>query len=144
MVDFTEVVIPVDGSDNALRAARFGVRLARAVGSPCRLLHVFRIGGDEVMGLASLSKEQIEEATRSSARRIFDRVLGEIRNDAPPPAELILHGDPAEEIIGYLESHPESLVVMGRRGKGRLEALMVGSVADKVLRHSRGPITLVG
>lgn|SRR5690606_2119494 len=144
MVDFTEVVIPVDGSDNAVRAARFGGRLAHAVGAPCRLLHVFRLGGDEAMGLANLSKEQIEEATQSSARRIFDRVLGEIGSEVPRPAELILHGDPAEEIIGYLESHPESLVVMGRRGKSRLEALMIGSVADKVLRHSRGPITLVG
>ncbi|HEX7034228.1 MAG TPA: universal stress protein [Pseudomonadales bacterium] len=144
MVDFTEVVIPVDGSDNALRAARFGARLAHAVGSPCRLLHVFRIGGDEVMGMASLSKAQIEEATRRSARRIFDTVLSEIGNEGPPPEELILHGDPAEEILGYLEAHPQALVVMGRRGKGRLEALMVGSVADKVLRHSRGAITLVG
>lgn len=143
MVGFTEVVVPVDGSDNALRAARFGLRLAQAVGVPCRLLYVFRIGGDEVTGLAGLPAGKIEDAKRSAARLVFDRVSSEI-GAAPPPDELVLHGDPAEEIIGYLESHPESLVVMGRRGKGRLEALMIGSVADKVLRYSRGAITLVG
>lgn len=144
MVDFKEVVVAVDGSANALRAARFGARLAHAVGRPLKLMFVFRLVGDEIVGLASLSKEQIEQTMRSVARQNFDQAMAEIGAQSTPPTEVMMHGDPAEEIINFIEANPESLVVMGRRGKGTLAALTLGSVSDKVIRHANGAVTLVG
>lgn len=143
MVDFKEVVVPVDGSENAKRAACFGARLAAAVGRPYRLLYVFSIVGDEIVGLASLSKEQIEAAMHSAAQRVFDDARVAIEPQHRDSGEIVLHGDPAEEILEFVQEHPEALVVMGRRGKGPLERLVLGSVCDKVVRHAAGAITLV-
>lgn len=143
MVDIREVVVPVDGSENAKRAAEFGSRLAHAAGKPLRLLFVFSVVGDEIVGLAGLSKEQIDAAMHRAARRVFDEIRGELGDAATDSGELVLYGDPAEEILEFVQAHPESLVVMGRRGKGPIERVLLGSVCDKVVRHAAGAITLV-
>jgi len=143
MVEFKEVVVPVDGSPNALRAAQFGARLAAAAGRPVRLLFVFSMVGDEIVGLAKLPKEKIEEAMAHAARRVFEPAIEAIGTVPVELSEVVLHGDPAEEILAFVDAHPEAHVVIGRRGKSPLERLLIGSVCDKVVRHAHGAITLV-
>lgn len=52
-------------------------------------------------------------------------------------------GDAATEIINYLDRHPGSLVVMGRRGLSPIRNLMMGSVSDKVMRHGGRAVMVV-
>ncbi len=139
-----EILVPVDGSDNALRAARFAVELAGAMDVGVRLFHVYPAASVEIIGMAGLSRAQIDQAAQSAAQRAFDKVRSEIDDDEvqwlDPETSI---GDPAEEIIRYTEDDPAVLVILGRRGLSRMQSLMLGSVSDKVIRHSRSPITVV-
>jgi len=56
---------------------------------------------------------------------------------------VALIGDVPEEILKYLDNARDVLLVMGRRGQTRMGALLLGSVSDKVLRHTRSPVTLI-
>jgi nucleotide-binding universal stress UspA family protein len=56
---------------------------------------------------------------------------------------MITVGDPAEEILRYVNADPDALVVMGRRGLSPVKTLMLGSVSEKVLRGAGGTVTLV-
>ena len=56
---------------------------------------------------------------------------------------MALIGDVAEEILAYLNNARDVLLVMGRRGQTRMGALLLGSVSDKVLRHTQTPVTVV-
>lgn len=143
MSGFRKIIVALDGSSHGLQAARVGARLADGMNAELVLLHCFPMMSSDISGALGMSAEDIEHARDSAARRAFDLVLKELSDRDPPPTEVALIGDVAEEIIKYVDDAPDVLLVMGRRGQSRFGALMLGSVSDKVLRHTRTPVTVV-
>ena len=139
-----EIVVPVDGSKNALRAARFAITLADALDADLRFLYVFPAASVELVGMAGMSREDIEHASGASGQRVFDELRKEMGNDMPRnPQFQTVFGDPAEEIITFTEKADGALVVIGRRGLSRMKTLLLGSVSDKVMRHASCPVTII-
>lgn len=139
-----EILIPVDGSENAVRAARFGMEMAEAMGIGVRLFYVFPAASVEIIGMAGMSRADIDQAAQAAAQRAFDETrdaLGSALIDKVEQETSI--GDPAEEIIRYTEDDHAVLVVIGRRGLSRMKSLMLGSVSDKVIRHAKSPVTVI-
>ena len=139
-----EILVPVDGSDNSIRAARFAMNMASGMGVGVRLFYVFPSASVEVIAIAGMSRDDIDQAAQSAAQRAFDQTregVGEKMIDRVEQETSV--GDPAEEIIRYTEDDGQVLVVIGRRGLSRMRSLMLGSVSDKVLRHSKCPVTVI-
>lgn len=67
------IIVPVDGSDSASRAAAFAADLARATESPIQLLYIYSPSAREVMGMAHLPKDQIESISHESAAMAFTK-----------------------------------------------------------------------
>jgi nucleotide-binding universal stress UspA family protein len=138
------VLVPVDGSEYAVRAARFGIQLAAALEAQAKLFYVFPAASVELIGMAGISQQDIEEAAQECAQRAFNQVrLGLDAEMLQRVEEEIAIGAPAEEIIARTEADPATIVVMGRRGLSPLKTLVLGSVSDKVLRHAAVPVTVV-
>ncbi|TVQ41645.1 MAG: universal stress protein [Wenzhouxiangella sp.] len=140
---FRKVVVAVDGSDNALRAARTAVRLADSLDVPLVMLHVFPLMTSDLPGALGMSQEDLEDIRDRSARQTFDAVRSEISERDGPIEEVARIGDVAGEIIDYLDNAHDLLLVMGRRGQTQLGSLLLGSVSDKVMRHTKTPVTVV-
>ncbi len=140
---FRKVVVAVDGSDNSLRAARVAARLADSMDLPLVMLHVFPLMSSDLPGALGMSKEDLEEIRDRSARQTFDAVRSELSERAGPIEEVAKIGDVASEVVDFLGDAKDLLLVMGRRGQTQLGALLLGSVAEKVMRHTRTPVTLV-
>lgn len=139
-----EILVPVDGSENSIRAATFAMEMAGAMGIGVRLFYVFPAASVEVIGIAGMSRADIDQAAQSAAQRAFDKTrqgVGEAMIDKVEQETSI--GDPAEEIIRFTEDDDKVLVVIGRRGLTRMRSLMLGSVSDKVLRHAKSPVTVI-
>ncbi len=140
----TEILVPVDGSDNSTRAALFGVDLAKAFGVGIRLFYVFPAASVEIIGMAGMSRADIDQAAQAAAQKAFDvskEALGEAGGVTVEQETSM--GDPAEEVIRYTEDAPGAMVVIGRRGLSRMKSLMLGSVSDKVLRHAKSPVVVI-
>jgi nucleotide-binding universal stress UspA family protein len=145
MVEFDQILVPVDGSEGSHRAALFGARLAAALGCALKLAYVVPLTPESVMAMAKLSREEVQEKENLAARAILEtaeRVLGEAGVDLEPE-KLVMIGDAAAEILNFIDKQPTALVVMGRRGLSPIEGLLVGSVSEKVMRHARGAVMLV-
>ena len=139
-----EILVPVDGSENSIRAARFSMEMAEAMGIGVRLFYVFPAASVEVIGMAGMSRADIDQAAQASAQRAFDKTCEGLGSDLIDKVEQETSiGDPAEEIIRYTEDDPTTLVVIGRRGLSRMKSLMLGSVSDKVIRHAKSPVTVI-
>ncbi len=138
-----KILVLVDGSEAALRAVQAARGLARATGRKLRLLHVHPDSAHQVPGLEVLGRKELRKLREESARKVFDEARAALGQDAAGVEEVLLWGDPAEEIIDYTRSEPDCHLVMGRRGLGRLGSLLLGSVSDKVVRHARGLVTVV-
>lgn len=143
MAHYKHIIVPVDGSDGAARAARFANDLAIATGTPVTHLHVFAAAPGELVGAERLSQEDVEAARKASAKRAFESARTAVGNSGHPVEERIVFGSPAEEILTYAADHGPALVVMGRRGLNRVEQLLLGSVSDAVVRKAHGPVTIV-
>lgn len=143
MGEFSRVIVLVDGSEGSIRASQFAARLHQALAVPLTLAHVVPMTPESVMGLSNLEKSQVEEIQRRRAESVLSSVreaLGEAGKDAE---DAVLHGDPAEELLHYVNANPNALVVMGRRGLSPVKSLLLGSVSDKVLRGARVTVSLV-
>ncbi len=139
-----EILVPVDGSVNSIRAARFAMDMASSMGVGVRLFYVFPAASVEIIGMAGMSRADIDQAAQAAAQRAFDETREALGSDMIEQVEQETSiGDPAEEIIRYTEDDQTVMVVLGRRGLSRMKSLMLGSVSDKVIRHARSPVTVI-
>ncbi len=138
-----EMLVPVDGSENSLRAVRYAMALAAALGARIRLFYVFPVSSVEIIGMAGMSRDDIEHAAQAAAQRVFDKLHAEIGETDVKLDDETSIGDPAEEIIRCTEDDHELLVILGRRGLSRIQSLLLGSVSEKVVRHAHSPVTII-
>lgn len=138
-----EMLVPVDGSENSLRAVRYAMALATALGARIRLFYVFPVSSVEIIGMAGMSRDDIEHAAQAAAQRVFDKLHAEIGETDLNLDDETSIGDPAEEIIRCTEDDHELLVILGRRGLSRIQSLLLGSVSEKVVRHAHSPVTVI-
>ena len=140
-----ELVIALDGSTPAFEAMDEANDLAKAMGRELSALYVFphqREFSAAPSGLdEGTSKENLEQMRDSESQKIFE--AAEKRLGASFVDKHVLSGDPAEEIIAFMENNPGTHLVMGRRGLSRIKALLMGSVSMKVAAHAPGLVTVV-
>jgi nucleotide-binding universal stress UspA family protein len=139
--DRQEIVVAIDGSDNCHRALLAAADMADAMGRDLALLYVYPIGHPDAQ--SSQSEAQRKQHQEAHSTQIFNAALAELGSRARPVAHHLLVGDPAAEIIDFMQTHPNCHLVMGRRGLSKIRSLVLGSVSDKVTRHSSGLVTTV-
>jgi len=135
------VLIPVDGSENALRAVKLLIKKSTLFRDPLEihLLNVQPSFPGTIRGVAQLAVEEHQRqglAALADARKLFD--------DAG--IQYIHHvavGETAGTIARYVDDKMIEQVVMGTRGLGTIAGLLLGSVATKVLHLVHVPVLLV-
>ena len=143
MEKISEILVPVDGSENALRAVRYALSLAEPLGVRIRLFYVFPVSSVEIIGMAGMSRDDVDHAAQAAAQHVFDEVHAQIGDVSVPVSDDTSVGDPAEEIIRCTEDDTNLMVILGRRGLSTMQKLLLGSVSEKVVRHARCPVTVI-
>lgn len=137
------LLVAVDGSDNAQRAARHVATLSRE-GLALRVI-LCNVQPPVMSGeVGVVAPVAIAERRRSAAASVAFAEAGALLEAAG--ASVLRHeaeGDAAEEIVAAALAHDCDLVVVGKRGLGRLASLVGGSVSSEVTRRSPIPVTLV-
>jgi len=148
IVNFKKVMIATDGSDYSKLAVDKGIELARLSGGMVYAVcvvstaYLYPMDGDYFMGVNPYW-ELIYEALKNQAQQAVDYVksLGEMKGINVE--SVLLEGNPADELIRYAEENGMDIIVMGTLGKTRLDRLLLGSVAENVVRHSKIPVMVV-
>ncbi len=137
-----KLLVPVDGSPVANRAVELAIKQARRAGDVKILLLNVQQGLEHWHKQGLLSDEsrqelrQHGEAQAAAARAMLDKsgVLYDFS---------IVFGHPADVIARVAGEHHCEGIVMGTRGLGDVENLMLGSTAYKVIQIAEVPVTLV-
>jgi nucleotide-binding universal stress UspA family protein len=138
------ILVPVDGSESASRAAGFAGKLAGPLTAKLILLHVYDAPAASLLGLASLGEAAVKDALNKVAELSFERALLAIElPNALTIEKFATTGHPSEEIIGHARASTCDLIVMGSRGLSPLQEIMLGSVSDRVLRFAPCAVTVV-
>lgn len=141
-----QIVVALDGSEGGYEALTTAASLARAMGRELALLYVYPhvpATAATMAGLSALSRDSLKELKDESARQVFGEAEAKLGSGHKIAEKHVLWGDPAEEIIGFMEAHADCHLVLGRRGMSKMRRLLLGSVSDKVVRHAPGLVTVV-
>ncbi|QIA26366.1 universal stress protein [Thermaerobacter sp. PB12/4term] len=138
-----KVMVAVDGSPPSARAVDMAGRLIQGRdGAQVILIHcVSGMSGDLFVGLDAVYRF-MEESERLG-RSILDAAARRLPEPRPPVLQLLHRGDPGREIVAVAREQRPDLLVVGRRGLGRLQAALLGSVSSYVIEHWDGPVLVV-
>ncbi|HZH05414.1 MAG TPA: universal stress protein [Lautropia sp.] len=139
----TKVLVPVDGSVNALHAVDFVIKEIRDGRS--LEVHLLNVQPQILSGHARmyLKKDLIDEYYQEEAEKALKPAREKLDNEGIKYSVAHLVGNIADVIARYIKSTGCEMVVMGTRGLGSVHSMVLGSVATKVLHQVEVPVTLV-
>ena len=140
---FKKILVATDGSENAAKAASYGVNIAKAAGADVYVLYVIStehaVTTRTVMGWSEAFEEYL--ANKGGVATAYVKKLGEEAGVKVEP--VFLKGVPAEKILEYAEESNIDLIVMGTQGLTGIKRFLIGSVAENVVRHSKVPVMII-
>jgi nucleotide-binding universal stress UspA family protein len=138
-----KIVAAVDGSDHATRALEVAAKLAHSLGAELAIVTVSQPMADEALRRFG----RIEKATmgdileqEAAALLLAAKALA-ARFGATRITTAAKEGDPAAVLLDHVRG--ADALVIGRRGRGRLAGLLLGSVSQKMATLSPVPVTIV-
>lgn len=133
------VLVAIDFEDTSSEALRVAREMATAVGAKLHLLHVI----PDVPTFWSFEAAEVDwEGLRKRWIEEAKQRLSEF--DAPPASERTIQiGRPSADIVRYADEHHIDMIVIGTHGQGPIKEMLLGSVADKVVRSAHCPVLTV-
>lgn len=139
---FSKLLVPVDGSENSLRALEAAIFLSKKTDAQITALHVM----EKAPTVYIHPQKELEELLRSY-RRESERILEKCQeignNNEIELNTAISEGNIASKIIQYAEKGLFDIIVMGHRGSGKFRELVLGSVSEKVLHQTKCSVLIV-
>lgn len=132
------ILCPTDfslGAEDALRHALF---FARTFGARLHLVHVDAAPSVELPGASG-----IEEDRRAAVNAQLEALAGRHADEGVEITTEVLHGTPYEAIVANAAVVDADLIVLGTHGRTGIERVLVGSVAERVVRLSPVPVVTV-
>jgi len=141
MFSINVIVVPTDFSEQSLVALDYAVGMAESYDARLKVVFVNEpglkisdmawVGVDE----RSMNEQQATEARRSIERIVLDRIPVDIPADAE-----ILYGEAVGRIIEYAADVNADLIVMATHGRTGMSHVLLGSVAEQVVRKAPCPV----
>lgn len=145
MIKLTRILVATDFSEPSKVAVKYAMALTEAFGASLDVLHVLEepfvhgwAGEGFIPDLASLritlradASKQLDEMVPTSDREQYHAQL------------VTKFGSPFLEIIRYAKTNDVNLIVMGTHGRGPIAHMLMGSVAEKVVRKAPCPVLTV-
>jgi nucleotide-binding universal stress UspA family protein len=139
---FSKLLVPVDGSENSLRALEAAIFLSKKLDAQITALHVME-KAPTVYIHPQKELEELLKNFRKESERILEKCQQIGKNNRIELNMAISEGDVASKIIQYAEKGRFDMVVMGHRGSGKFKEMVLGSVSEKVLHRTKCSVLIV-
>lgn len=143
MIEICKILCPVDFSPTSDHALNYAIAFAQRYGAELELLHVvqspvaFGVGGEGLVPEMNLLA--MHEAIK---KRLFELTQVAAKEHAPVSSHMV-SGTPFVEIVRRAREKAADLIVMGSHGHGGLAHMLIGSVAERVVRKAPCPVLTV-
>ena len=134
------ILVPIDFSAHAEQALDYACALAAKLGSTVHLVHAV---ASPPSALQVALTEDILENLVNEHREALDKLAEARRATASFGPSTVEVGDPRDTIVGAAQALSADLIVMGTHGRRGLSRVVMGSVAEDVIRHASCPVLTV-
>ena len=138
---FTNILCPVDFSEDSERALAAALALARSTGGHVTIVTVV----DSLLSAgaaAAGADEALDNQTQQELRSLLERAAPGLPASSTA-AVAVRVGNPAKEILSQAEESNADIIVMGMHGVGRAERLLMGSTSEHVVGKATVPVLVV-
>lgn len=135
------ILVPFDFSDGSERALQYAVGLAKALGAELVVLHAYEVpvvGMPDVVATAELTTRVVQAADQGLREACAKHAVSGVRLTSQLRAQ-----DPREAIIAVADEMDAGLIVLGTHGRTGLKRLLLGSVAEFIVRTATRPVLTV-
>lgn len=139
---YDHILVPTDGSAETRPAVEHAVNLAAAHGATIHALYVLNTASYASVSVDA-SWEGVSDMLRDEGEEAVEAVADLARAEGVEVLTTLRTGSPSQEIVRYAESEGCDLIVMGTHGRGGIDRLLLGSVAERVVRSSSVPVMTV-
>jgi nucleotide-binding universal stress UspA family protein len=146
MITLKTILVATDFSEPSDAALNYGRELATRFGATLHVLHaaqniyVNAIGSDGYVGISPDLQQQVED----DARLRLNQQLVDSDKSGPRTVPVVVTAtSPAMAIVDYAKEHGIDVIVMGTHGRGAFAHLVLGSVAERVVRFAPCPVLTV-
>ncbi len=144
MIKMKKILMPTDFSQNANQALRYASVFADKFDSKLTLFHVIALFQDDPNNPRRHFPDLQALYTIMDQNAIADMDQFDLHFDKLRVNKVTVRGiSPAEEIVNYADTNEADLIVMGTHGRSALGHFLIGSVAEKVVRHAKCPVLTI-
>ncbi len=140
MKAITNIVVPVDLEEHTEKLVEYAAYMAEKLSADLTLVHViepFRAIGDMELGTATVEKYNQNRVDHAK------EFLGKLVSAYPScKSAKVISGDIVDEIVAFAQGQETALIIIGTHGSKGIEKLLLGSVAERVVKRAHCP-TLV-
>ena len=140
---FKDILLPTDGSQGVEEAINCAVALAKKFDAKIHVLYVVEPPRFQEYGAGIALASMIKTLQEAGEQILSDTVELIRKSGALALEEVMDEGHPAEEILQYAREHGIDLIVMGTHGRRGLNRVLLGSVAEEVVRSADVPVMTV-
>jgi nucleotide-binding universal stress UspA family protein len=144
MITVSKILVAVDFSSSSKIAVEYAGALAKVLQSTVTLFHVYQMP-DLMNSIVPGADNAVDaEKDRALARRWLEELRAEAQKHIDVEMRVVVeHGSPAQEIISLSRSGGFDMVVMGTHGRTGLRHVLMGSVAEAVVRRALCPVLTI-
>ncbi len=138
--DFHRIILPVDGSDTSSKAVKRALSLAKDTGVNVVAIHVVEY--PYVASVDSMSTyPDLIDIMKKHGNDVLDGVKKQGKKLGVPVKTKLVDGIPDDQIIK--EAKKDDLIIMGCKGRTGVSRILLGSVCEKVVHHSKSPVMVI-
>jgi len=142
MQNIEQIVVPVDFHQHTDELVAFAVNIANKLGAKVTFLNV----SEHIAEMARYADDYpssfaaVDEEIFGYARKKMENLIANTKLDCPGCDGQVLRGVAADSIVDYVKDKNNCLIIMGTHGAKGIEKIMLGSVAERVLKRAACPI----
>ncbi len=143
MKDIKTILCPVDFSDTSSRAQQTATTLAKKFDASLHLLHVCQLPSSPMDTDGMVPMENFETEYLERFGQQLDELKAAVLSENIDTHSHLTTGIPYHEIVQLAENLNADLIVLGTHGRSGLAHLLIGSVAERVVRASKTPVLTI-
>jgi nucleotide-binding universal stress UspA family protein len=141
---FDYILFPTDGSEQSKKALESLVELAKKFNSKVFILNTFEVPVPITnYELSSDLYLSVEGVLSKNSKDILEEVKEVLEKEGINAQYISIAGDSGSIIIERAEKLEASMILMGSRGLGAIKSVLMGSVSNYVLHHSKCPVMII-
>lgn len=142
MISIKRILVPTDFSEQGRTALTYAVAFADTFGAAVELLHVLEPMPPGAL-MSYVAVDDLRKSMRDQAEQQMEVLHAEWEDYAFPVKRTIVEGQPFVEIIKHAKTGKADMIILGTHGRGAVAHMLLGSVAEKVVRKAPCPVLTV-